>query len=278
MTISPQQQQQQQAGQQSRQQQPGGISQALAEAGSSRVTSSSPSISLVTPIPTHQIPAASSPTVGDTSILTSSSPVYSGAHPFLRKFQTTVNKVLQQQRVQQQQQQQQRAPEPSLRRASPTTEAAAVMDSILAKRVGHLKVNECDDKASCKDGSQYNPYPTTAAATASTPIAVRAGSGSNNCDCGSSSVPQPLARSVGEMDLFFDDDEDMRIEPSHFPPVSEEAREFSDRLLSQNKAWAIKTEQDRPGFFARLEEQQKPQVLWIGCSDSRVPANLSSLL
>lgn len=273
MSIAPQQKQGQQPRQQQNQQprqqqgqprqQPGGISQALAGAGSSGITSpsSSPSISLVTPIPTHQIPVATSPTVDDTSVLTSSSPVYSGAHPFLRKFQTTVNKVLQQQRVQQQQQQQQqRAPEPSLRRASPTTEAAAVMDSILAKRVGHLKVNDCDDEADCKDGSQYNPYSTTAA-SASTPIAVPTGSASNNCNCGSSSA---LAQSMGEMDLLFDDDEDMRVEPSHFPPVSEEAREFSDRLLSQNKAWALKTEQERPGFFSRLEEQQKPQVLWIG--------------
>ncbi|KAF9368998.1 hypothetical protein CPB97_004007, partial [Podila verticillata] len=188
---------------------------------------------------------------------------------FLRKFQTTVNKGLQQQKIQKQVQQQ--TSEPLPQRASPTTEAAAVMDSILAKRVGHLTVNERDSKAKSKDGSQYT-YPTTATASASTPIAVPAGS---NCNCASSSGPQPLARSMGDMDLFFDDDdeEDMRIEPSHFPPVSEEAREFSDRLLSQNRAWAIKTEQERPGFFARLEEQQKPQVLWIGCSDSRVPAN-----
>ncbi|KAG0360865.1 hypothetical protein BG005_009700 [Podila minutissima] len=276
MTISPQKQQQagqqprqQQAGRQSRQQL-GGISQALAGAGSSGIaSSSSPSISLATPIPTHQIPAATSPPVDNTGILTSSSPVFSGAHPFLRKFQTTVNKVLQQQRVQQQQQ---RASEPSLRRASPTSEAAAVMDSILAKRVGNLKVNEHNDKANRKNGSQNNPYRTSTAASVSHPIAVP--SGSNSCNCGSSSLgPQSLARSMGEMDLFDDDDEDLRVEPEHFPPVSEEAREFSDRLLSQNRAWAVKTEQERPGFFARLEEQQKPQVLWIGCSDSRVPAN-----
>ncbi|KFH69165.1 hypothetical protein MVEG_05966 [Podila verticillata NRRL 6337] len=268
MTTSPQQQKQ--AGQP--RQQPGGISQAFAVAGSPRAASpspSSPSISLVAPV-TYPSEVASSPTMDDTSVLTSSSPVFSGAHPFLRKFQTTVNKVLQQQKFQKQAQQQQ-ASEPSPQRASPTTEAAAVMDSILAKRVGHLNVNERDSKAKCKDGSHYTSYPTTTAASASTPIAVPAGS---NCNCASSG-PQPVAGSVGEMDLFFDDDEeeDMRIEPSHFPPVSEEAREFSDRLLSQNKAWAIKTEQERPGFFARLEEQQKPQVLWIGCSDSRVPAN-----
>ncbi|KAF9210060.1 hypothetical protein BGZ49_006817 [Haplosporangium sp. Z 27] len=55
--------------------------------------------------------------------------------------------------------------------------------------------------------------------------------------------------------------------------VSDEARRFTEQLLGQNKAWAKKTEEERPGFFAKLEKQQKPQVLWIGCSDSRVPAN-----
>ena len=44
-------------------------------------------------------------------------------------------------------------------------------------------------------------------------------------------------------------------------------------LLERNKAWAEKIEQEDPGFFARLTKQQKPRFLWIGCSDSRVPAN-----
>ncbi|KAG0368714.1 carbonic anhydrase [Gamsiella multidivaricata] len=62
-------------------------------------------------------------------------------------------------------------------------------------------------------------------------------------------------------------------QPIHLPPISAEAHRFSEQLLGQNKAWAQKTEMERPGFFAKLEKQQKPQVLWIGCSDSRVPAN-----
>jgi len=44
-------------------------------------------------------------------------------------------------------------------------------------------------------------------------------------------------------------------------------------LLDRNKTWARKIEQEDPGFFARLTKQQKPRFLWIGCSDSRVPAN-----
>ncbi|MEY2685405.1 MAG: Carbonic anhydrase 2 [Pseudomonadota bacterium] len=44
-------------------------------------------------------------------------------------------------------------------------------------------------------------------------------------------------------------------------------------LIDNNRAWAARMEQQRPGFFAGLAGQQSPKYLWIGCSDSRVPAN-----
>ena len=44
-------------------------------------------------------------------------------------------------------------------------------------------------------------------------------------------------------------------------------------LLSSNRLWAAKTEARTPGFFTNLLKQQAPQYLWIGCADSRVPAN-----
>jgi len=44
-------------------------------------------------------------------------------------------------------------------------------------------------------------------------------------------------------------------------------------LLKNNRAWAARMEQQRPGFFKKLAQQQNPKYLWIGCSDSRVPAN-----
>jgi carbonic anhydrase len=44
-------------------------------------------------------------------------------------------------------------------------------------------------------------------------------------------------------------------------------------LFDNNVAWAARMEQNRPGFFAHLAKQQSPKYLWIGCSDSRVPAN-----
>jgi carbonic anhydrase len=44
-------------------------------------------------------------------------------------------------------------------------------------------------------------------------------------------------------------------------------------LLDANRAWAAATEQREPGFFTRLSKQQRPRYMWIGCADSRVPAN-----
>lgn len=46
-----------------------------------------------------------------------------------------------------------------------------------------------------------------------------------------------------------------------------------EKLLLENKAWAHEKVLDDPEFFSRLEHLQTPEFLWIGCSDSRVPAN-----
>lgn len=44
-------------------------------------------------------------------------------------------------------------------------------------------------------------------------------------------------------------------------------------LLAHNRDWASRMEGERPGFFSGLAGQQSPRYMWIGCSDSRVPAN-----
>ena len=44
-------------------------------------------------------------------------------------------------------------------------------------------------------------------------------------------------------------------------------------LLQRNREWAEKVTREDPGFFTRLSQLQSPEYLWIGCSDSRVPAN-----
>ncbi|MBP8204161.1 MULTISPECIES: carbonate dehydratase [Simplicispira] len=46
-----------------------------------------------------------------------------------------------------------------------------------------------------------------------------------------------------------------------------------EELFVHNRAWAAQMERERPGFFTGLMAQQKPRYMWIGCSDSRVPAN-----
>jgi len=47
-----------------------------------------------------------------------------------------------------------------------------------------------------------------------------------------------------------------------------------EHLLANNRAWADEIRARDPEFFATLAEQQAPEYLWIGCSDSRVPANV----
>lgn len=46
-----------------------------------------------------------------------------------------------------------------------------------------------------------------------------------------------------------------------------------NQLFKNNRDWAARTVAETPGFFERLSAQQSPEFLWIGCSDSRVPAN-----
>ena len=44
-------------------------------------------------------------------------------------------------------------------------------------------------------------------------------------------------------------------------------------VFEQNKRWADRVRESDPSFFKKLSEQQSPEYLWIGCADSRVPAN-----
>lgn len=46
-----------------------------------------------------------------------------------------------------------------------------------------------------------------------------------------------------------------------------------EKLLEQNRLWAKQQVQEDPEYFRRLAQLQRPEFLWIGCSDSRVPAN-----
>ena len=56
--------------------------------------------------------------------------------------------------------------------------------------------------------------------------------------------------------------------------MSSENRNASlEKLLANNKNWAKKMIDRDPEFFQKLVAQQSPEFLWIGCADSRVPAN-----
>ena len=57
--------------------------------------------------------------------------------------------------------------------------------------------------------------------------------------------------------------------------MADHDNDILERMMANNQAWATQVERDNPGFFARLSKQQTPRVLWIGCSDSRVPGNES---
>jgi carbonic anhydrase len=46
-----------------------------------------------------------------------------------------------------------------------------------------------------------------------------------------------------------------------------------EKLFQNNRAWAARMTANDPSFFERLSQQQSPRYLWIGCADSRVPAN-----
>lgn len=50
-------------------------------------------------------------------------------------------------------------------------------------------------------------------------------------------------------------------------------RNHVKELLDKNRAWSTQMREEDPDFFSRLSKQQNPDYLWIGCSDSRVPAN-----
>lgn len=55
---------------------------------------------------------------------------------------------------------------------------------------------------------------------------------------------------------------------NHYPSVK-----TLKELINRNRTWAAGVKSQDPDFFSKLSKQQSPQYLWIGCSDSRVPAN-----
>jgi carbonic anhydrase len=67
-------------------------------------------------------------------------------------------------------------------------------------------------------------------------------------------------------------DQRLKVSIGDTPPVEDPDHALS-RLFEANRAWAKRIEEAEPGFFEKLSHLQSPEYLWIGCSDSRVPAN-----
>jgi carbonic anhydrase len=57
------------------------------------------------------------------------------------------------------------------------------------------------------------------------------------------------------------------------PPGESRTLKTLKHIFERNQAWAAAISEKDPGFFSSLAAQQSPEYLWIGCSDSRVPAN-----
>ena len=57
------------------------------------------------------------------------------------------------------------------------------------------------------------------------------------------------------------------------PKTTPERSRAAQQLIANNRRWAAGIVADDPNFFQRLAKQQEPDYLWIGCADSRVPAN-----
>jgi carbonic anhydrase len=68
-------------------------------------------------------------------------------------------------------------------------------------------------------------------------------------------------------------DEDGAPRPDDRRRAADHAAGDLSPLLANNRAWAARMEREHPGFFGGLAAQQRPRYLWIGCADSRVPAN-----
>ncbi|KAG0005942.1 hypothetical protein BGZ80_000021 [Entomortierella chlamydospora] len=206
--------------------------------------------------------ATSQPSAADSSAIfgpSSPSLVHTRSHPFLRKFQSAINSTPQQ--------------TPGAVGAIGTS-AFSTSTSSSSKDSSDGIRKSVDDAiaavSSRKVGGDVSP--TIVAANATDAIISRR-LGSLETDGDSSDEDHHHEHHGGCCSRNSTEAERHGTKSPQLEPISDEARRFTEQLLGQNKAWAKKTEEERPGFFAKLEKQQKPQVLWIGCSDSRVPAN-----
>ncbi|KAF9976621.1 hypothetical protein BGZ73_008160 [Actinomortierella ambigua] len=185
--------------------------------------------------------ARSQTTIDPKNPISSSSPIFARSHPFLRKFQAGCSPTT---AFSTSASMKDTNKDTGSHPTSPTVAAANATEALFEKRL-----QECLHKQRHEQENGDYPY-------------------HGNCGCDDGHTA-----SSTEFGIYHGSDDEGSIDFAIPPPISDEARRFTDQLLGQNKAWAERINRERPGFFTKLEKQQTPQVLWIGCSDSRVPAN-----
>jgi carbonic anhydrase len=82
------------------------------------------------------------------------------------------------------------------------------------------------------------------------------------------------ASTLNPQPLVTDAPSKLNIAPVRFVSNVPTNPDLDKVVLSRNREWAAETERSKPGFFSSLLKQQFPEYLWIGCADSRVPANV----
>jgi carbonic anhydrase len=91
-------------------------------------------------------------------------------------------------------------------------------------------------------------------------------------------VPRPPGRHVppaatGTKDLLASRRGGKRLNPVRGGAIGKRKGDAMQKLFARNKTWSDRIKEINPDFFTNLARQQNPEYLWIGCADSRVPAN-----
>ncbi|GAW24211.1 hypothetical protein ANO14919_137930 [Xylariales sp. No.14919] len=101
------------------------------------------------------------------------------------------------------------------------------------------------------------------------PSSARSCSSSHSSSSSSSSRSGSSSRNNPYSTWFNSNDITRNMAPSD---ISKYLQQTHDRVFDHNRAWAAEQKQKDPDFFAKLSAGQSPEYLWIGCSDSRIPA------
>ncbi|OAQ70765.1 carbonic anhydrase 2 [Pochonia chlamydosporia 170] len=139
-------------------------------------------------------------------------------------------------------------------RSSSSSSSSSRSKSAQAPTLARLASSCCGSSTSTPPSNNPHKYQTPSSSfTTTTPTA----------NYSTSSPPSPFTFKMSSSD---------NNKPPSAEDVSKYLRETHDRLFDNNRAWAAEKAERDPGYFAKLSAGQSPEYLWIGCSDSRIPA------